>query len=175
FCRKKKKSHSVTWNVTGGSPAIPPPPKPLQANRDVEKGEIKPKDNSAMRDGGMVILGAAAATVVTAAVIDSGGGGGGGCGGGGGGGGCGCGGGGCGGGGCGGGGCGAVVLVWYFGGRKENISRNNVSVPAPPHVEKAVVTSPSACRDWGIRGWGGGGMSSWGGGGGGTIGVGARV
>ncbi|XP_015164371.1 glycine-rich RNA-binding protein 10-like [Solanum tuberosum] len=126
---KKKKRHPVTWNVTGGSPAIPPPPKPLQANRDVEKGEIKPKDNSAMRDGGMVILGAAAATVVTAAVIDSayngggtsggcgsggngdgdadgdGDGDGGGCGGGGGGGG-GCGGGGCGGGGCGGGGCG---------------------------------------------------------------------
>uniref|UniRef100_M1C1U2 Uncharacterized protein n=1 Tax=Solanum tuberosum TaxID=4113 RepID=M1C1U2_SOLTU len=67
----------------------------------------------------------------------------------------------------------AVVLVWYFGGRKENISRNNVPVPAPPHVEKAVVMSPSARRDWGIRGWGGGGMSSWGGGG--TIGVGARV
>ncbi|KAK4739102.1 hypothetical protein R3W88_002799 [Solanum pinnatisectum] len=71
----------------------------------------------------------------------------------------------------------AVVLVWYFGGRKENISRNNVPIPAPPDVEKAVVTNP---RDWGIRGWGGGGMSSWGGGGmsswgGGTIGVGARV
>ncbi|KAG5626326.1 hypothetical protein H5410_011544 [Solanum commersonii] len=182
FCRKKKKTHSVTRNVTGGSPAIPPPPKPLQANRDVEKGEIKPKDNSAIRDGGMVILGAAAAaTVVTAAVIDTaynGGGSSGGCGSGvngdGDGGGCGGEGGGCGGGGCGGGGCGAVVLVWYFGGRKENISQNNVSVPAPPDVEKAVVTDSSARRDWGIRGWGGGGMSSWGGGGGGTIGVGAR-
>lgn len=54
-----------------GSPATPPPPKPLQANPDVEKGEIKRMDNSVMRDGGMVSLGAAAAIIVTAAVIDS--------------------------------------------------------------------------------------------------------
>lgn len=68
----------------------------------------------------------------------------------------------------------AVAMVWYFGGRKQNISRNNVHVPDPdpPDVERAVVTSTSARRDWGIRGWGGGGMSSWGGG---AIGVGARI
>lgn len=55
-----------------GSPATPPPPKPLQANPDVEKGEIKPIDNSVMRDGGLISHGgAAAAIIVTAAVIDS--------------------------------------------------------------------------------------------------------
>ncbi|KAF3657646.1 putative multisubstrate pseudouridine synthase 7-like [Capsicum annuum] len=114
FCKsgRKKKSYPVsTRNVTGGSPA-PPPPQPLQVNRDVEKGEIKAKSNTAIRDGGMVVLGAAAATAATAAVVTSAYSGGGGCGGGGGGGGDGGGasggggGGGCGGGGCGGGGCG---------------------------------------------------------------------
>ncbi|CAN4111255.1 unnamed protein product [Withania somnifera] len=65
---RKKESRPVARNVTGRSQA----PPPLQANRDIEKGEIKPKSKTAMRDGGMVILGAAAAaTAATAAVITS--------------------------------------------------------------------------------------------------------
>ncbi|KAM3290405.1 hypothetical protein P3S67_018694 [Capsicum chacoense] len=82
----------------------------------------------------------------------------------------------------------AVVLVWYCGGRKRKshqlpVTTNNA--PEALDVEKAAVTSTSAHRDWGIRGWGGGhrdwGIRSWGGGGmsswgvaGGIIGLGGR-
>ncbi|KAK4739104.1 hypothetical protein R3W88_002801 [Solanum pinnatisectum] len=78
---RKKKSPPLTRNVTGSSPAIPPRPKPLLANRHVEMREIKPKVNTTMRDGGMVNLDVDTATVVMGAVLinsaDRGGGGGG--------------------------------------------------------------------------------------------------
>ncbi|PHU09983.1 hypothetical protein BC332_21843 [Capsicum chinense] len=71
---RKKKNHPTvsTQNVTGGAA---PPPLPSQANRNVEKCDIKPKNSTTMKDGGMVVLRAAAGIVTSAPVNTSGGGG----------------------------------------------------------------------------------------------------
>ncbi|KAJ8572987.1 hypothetical protein K7X08_009498 [Anisodus acutangulus] len=149
--RKKKSHQPVTPNMIGASPAAPPPP-PLQANRDVEKGEIKPKNNTTMRDGGMVILGAAAATVATTAVITSAySGGGGGDGGG------------------TGGGCGGSIIFLILG-RLFKIIGKKRSHQANLHVERGGIArrNNTAMKHGGMANLGAtaGGTSSWGGGGG---------